>query len=72
MINNVGDIIVFLGLTVFNTNNFYFLSAVETQVTFVEKLQFNSFQNFNIKSYFMLDQMKILRVPLYIEHCHFA
>jgi len=57
MINNVGDIIVFLGSTVFNNNNLYF-SAVEMQVTFVEKLQFNSFQNFNI------DQIKILTVPL--------
>ena len=39
LINNVEDVVVFLGLKVLNSENFFFSCSRNAQVTFVEKTQ---------------------------------
>ena len=66
LINNVQDIVVFLGLKVLNSGIYYLFSCSRNmQVMLVEKPQLKiiCFKVINIDIEFKFDQAKILRAP---------
>ena len=71
LINNEENIVVFLGLKVFSSDDTLSCSR-NTQVAFVEnpQLKIISFSNYKNWYLFMLDQTMLLRVPLWIEYFH--
>ena len=70
----VKDIVIFLGLEVYNSDNYYFLKHVflhgNAQFTFVEKAQLKIISFQNLDHWFILVQTKRLMIPLWIGHCH--
>jgi len=71
---NIDGKLLSIGLSLFNSNNSYLFSCSRNaQVTVIEKRQLKAinFKIFNINIYkFIFDQTKLLRVPLWIAHCH--
>ena len=73
-INNVEDIVIFLGLKVFNSDN-SFMFTCSFKITVVEKQQLKTIENYQLNELYwyticIFDLTKLLRVPLWIGNCH--
>ena len=72
LINNVEDIVIFLGLKVFNSDN-SFMFTCSFRITVVEKPQLKTISLMYYKHLYQIcifDLTKLLRVPLWIGNCH--